>query len=294
MPPKSFMTAKKKTVNTTIVLKEIDPSQLIKDYNIPEKIEKIESSINDNNSFLPKKIRNRKLKEASSNTNDDTNKTDNKTDVKIEKPKSEKVKSEKTKSDKSKVEKSDFEKLSHQLENVGLVKEQKKFEPTISKIGDPATKNGPKMCLNFNKQTLSNETNIDLNCWWCRNTIPSDFQIIGCPLKYTNESFICEGCFCSFNCVKAYIEDINHFNIKYRESIGLLTLLYSKTFNQDILYSTIYPAPHWSLLKEYGGNLTIEQFRNEFQRVKYYGPSGSLIRDISKCTKTAFTFTERT
>jgi len=286
MPPKSFLSIKKKSVDTTIILKDINPSQLNKDYNIIEPSMKEESIQPSTNSFVTKKPRAKKTKADSPST--EKLLSDN---LSTEKLSSDKPTNEKIKNDKNT---SDFEKISHQLGNVGLVKEQKKFEPTISKIGDNATKNGPKMCLNFNNQLLSSDNYSNLNCWWCRNLIPSDTQIIGCPLKYSNEIFTCEGCFCSFNCVKAYIEDINHFNIKYRESIGLLTLLYSKTFSQDILYTTIYPAPHWSLLKEYGGSLSIEQFRNEFQRIKYYGPSGLVIRDITKYMKSAFTFTERT
>ena len=33
------------------------------------------------------------------------------------------------------------------------------------------------------------------------------------------------------------------------------------TYNEDI---EILPAPHWKVLKDFGGNLSIEQFRDDF------------------------------
>jgi hypothetical protein len=32
---------------------------------------------------------------------------------------------------------------------------------------------------------------------------------------------------------------------------------------------SITPAPHWRLLNEYGGNLTITEFRNSFNKIEY-------------------------
>ena len=31
----------------------------------------------------------------------------------------------------------------------------------------------------------------------------------------------------------------------------------------------ISPAPHWRMLKEYGGNLDIKKFRDQFNKVDY-------------------------
>ena len=33
--------------------------------------------------------------------------------------------------------------------------------------------------------------------------------------------------------------------------------------------SEILPAPHWRKLKEYGGDMTIEDFRNSFNKATY-------------------------
>jgi len=257
MPPKKFLTAKKKEVDTTIILKDINTEKLVSDYNLkqlesePKQQEFVPQDDKKVSSFLPKKV------------------------------------SKSKKNNQTAVEQSGMQQITNQLETAGMIKEQKKFEPTIPKVSDLSSRNGPKIICNF-------QSTANLNCWWCRHKIPQDIQVLGCPIKYMNDTFICEGAFCSFNCMKAYIEDINNCNVKYRESIGLILLMYSKCFYTNINYSTISCAPHWSLLQEYGGSLTIDQFQNEFQRIQYYGPSGSLFRDITKTYKTAYTYTERT
>ena len=126
-------------------------------------------------------------------------------------------------------------------------------------------------------------------CWWCRhsfNTCP-----IGLPIEYyphepsshkkiareaaltkanlsldMNDFFITDGLFCSFPCCKAFNKDCRD-EIKYQESLTLLLLLYSKLTNRTVL--TIPEAPHWKLLKAYGGHLTIEEFRQTFGKLEY-------------------------
>lgn len=121
----------------------------------------------------------------------------------------------------------------------------------------------------------------DKPCWWCRHpfsTIP-----IGVPVKYNshktsgiekeryekktsssdsnNDFFETLGLFCSFPCCKAYILDQKN-SLRYKESLTLLTLLFT------ILYEGVDPkfpsAPSWKLLKEYGGHMTIQIFRQTF------------------------------
>ncbi len=100
--------------------------------------------------------------------------------------------------------------------------------------------------LNFNKNT---------KCWWCRNSFNT--PSVELPEDYYNETFYCVGHFCSFNCMKSYNLDLNDSLIWKRES--LINLLYTKTYSNT---KEIIPAPSWMTLKEYGGNLTIEQFRD--------------------------------
>lgn len=74
-----------------------------------------------------------------------------------------------------------------------------------------------------------------------------------------------DGVFCSFNCVMAYIEE-NKDKPLYRLSESLILKMYNDVFNNPVC---ITPAPHWRLLLEHGGHLTIENFRNEFNNSEY-------------------------
>lgn len=99
--------------------------------------------------------------------------------------------------------------------------------------------------MNFNKNT---------KCWWCKNCFNS--SPIQLPEDYYNETFFCIGHFCSFSCMKSYNLDINDSLLWKRES--LINLLYYMTYSE---YKEINHAPHWITLEEFGGNLSINQFR---------------------------------
>ncbi len=128
-------------------------------------------------------------------------------------------------------------------------------------------------------------------CWWCRHSFTT--RPIGCPIKYsaqkdeglekerieerfkelnysddTNDFFETEGFFCSFPCVKSFIQDQKSRSrtSRYRESQTLLTLLYEKLFGEKI---TIPRAPSWKMTTDYGGHLTPEEFRSTFGRLEY-------------------------
>ena len=76
-----------------------------------------------------------------------------------------------------------------------------------------------------------------------------------------------DGVFCSFNCCKAYIKDNIHRPI-YDDSNRLLIQMYNDIFETKL--KTIAPADDWRLLKDRGnGHLTIEKFRENFNRVSY-------------------------
>lgn len=78
-----------------------------------------------------------------------------------------------------------------------------------------------------------------------------------------------DGIFCSFNCCMAYIHSPeNKHNPIYRYSESLLLKMYN-CFNSESAVE-ILPAPHWRTLVEFGGHLTIEQFRQSFNRVSYF------------------------
>lgn len=79
--------------------------------------------------------------------------------------------------------------------------------------------------------------------------------------------YITEGCFCSFNCCMAYIEE-HHEDVRYVCSKSLLIRMHSK-FYTHTKPGHIHPAPSWQLLTAYGGFMTIEEFRQSFCRYQY-------------------------
>lgn len=110
-----------------------------------------------------------------------------------------------------------------------------------------------KKMINYYLTNYSQQT----KCWWCKNHFEE--PSIGLPENYYDDKFEMIGNFCSFNCAKAYNMDLADNNVWKRNS--LLDYLYQLTYNEDI---EILVAPHWKTLKDFGGNLSIEQFRDDF------------------------------
>ncbi|HMP28235.1 MAG TPA: hypothetical protein PKD85_01460 [Saprospiraceae bacterium] len=141
-------------------------------------------------------------------------------------------------------------------------------------------------------------------CWWCRHSFQT--SPIGCPMKYNphkssgvekerydqkmrniglgscddkNDFFETIGIFCSFPCCKAYILD-QRGSLKYNESSTLLSLLFLKLYGK----APEFPhAPSWKLLKDYGGHLSIAEFRETFGRLEY-STSINVRRPYMYCT----------
>ena len=91
-------------------------------------------------------------------------------------------------------------------------------------------------------------------CWWDKcsfNTPPLEM-----PESYYNEIFKCSGIFCSWECKMAYNIEINDENVSKRTS--LIHYMYKKTYNVNKI---IKPAPSWKILTDFGGSITIQDFR---------------------------------
>jgi len=111
----------------------------------------------------------------------------------------------------------------------------------------------------INKINIHNiDISSDTKCWWCKNSFNTPNVIL--PEQYFNGTFYCIGNFCSYNCAKAYNIDINDNNIWKRES--LINLMYYMTYNR---FKEIEPSPSWLVLKEFGGFMTINDFRKNFE-----------------------------
>tara|TARA_E500000178_G_scaffold356448_1_gene434459 strand:+ start:7508 stop:8395 length:888 start_codon:yes stop_codon:yes gene_type:complete len=85
------------------------------------------------------------------------------------------------------------------------------------------------------------------------------------PINYNDElkRFKVTGNFCSPNCVKSYALNNNFSGSK----LYLIGYMYRKLFGAKYI---IKPAPPIQTLKEYGGFLTIEKYRENFDNNKIY------------------------
>lgn len=106
----------------------------------------------------------------------------------------------------------------------------------------------------------------DIKCWWCChnfNTLP-----LGCPTKYESKinKFRVKGIFCSFACMLAYAKNTKGFEYKQY----LIKFLYKKLTGcqyDNILYKE---APSRYTLKEFGGHLSIDEFRKLSNEHTFY------------------------
>jgi hypothetical protein len=159
--------------------------------------------------------------------------------------------------------------------------------------------------LNSLKPLINN----NYNCFWCNHSIPPELIPIGCPIKYIpnqtvktyiseiskdkyiikgnitttqkkkllniqdkrlsiieHDYYLTDGIFCSWNCTMAFI-DQNKINPLYILSEMLLLNMYYQMY--QIKNITIEKAPSFRLLQKYGGHLSINEFRNSFNKIEY-------------------------
>lgn len=159
--------------------------------------------------------------------------------------------------------KSDIDKLQTDLENLGISDNKPKNYDTI-------VSNNMKIkaysC--FKEEFLNCEipSTTNIFCWWCRHSVPKEVHPLGLPIRYSKDYFDTEGIFCSFNCMCSYLHD-NLNNNLYKDSSTLIYLMYKSIFGEFPIKMNLKKAPSWKLLKQYGGSLTIEEFREMFNTV---------------------------
>ena len=110
------------------------------------------------------------------------------------------------------------------------------------------------------KTVVHSKNNFILNknetrCYYCHH--PFDNLPFYIPLKYCEnlDRYKLFGNFCSPNCAKSYCLS----NKLLENKVYLLCQFYKKLFGPSFKFP---PAPSFLKLKEYGGTLTIEEFRN--------------------------------
>jgi len=122
-----------------------------------------------------------------------------------------------------------------------------------------------------------------LHCWWC--TCQFDTIPIGIPEKYdANENKYCVfGCFCSFNCAYAWnVHETNDY--KTGERTTMIKKLYNSIYNTP---NELKQASSRYCLNIFGGPLTIDDYRKDFQLLKqkyrlYIPPMASIIPLIER------------
>lgn len=109
-----------------------------------------------------------------------------------------------------------------------------------------------------NKFILKKRT--DILCWWCGHKF--DNTPFPLPEKYYDSKFFVFGNFCSPSCACAYNIDINDHKLWERNSLIL------KLANEllDDKVDNIYPAPPKQILISFGGNISIDDFRNKTKK----------------------------
>lgn len=111
---------------------------------------------------------------------------------------------------------------------------------------------------NFNKNGKWPEQ-VNIYCWHCCH--PFKNKPVSIPIRYVNDTFYVYGVFCSYNCAAAYNLSTNDYN--KNENHQLLSLMYSKLYNKNE-FINIEPAPPKEVLQIFGGNVTIDKYRNNF------------------------------
>lgn len=142
-------------------------------------------------------------------------------------------------------------------DSVFIKNEDNKIEELKKEINMLKKKLNKFKVNNVNSVIKVNYEDKDLKCWWCRHNFNT--PKVSLPEQYYDEKFLTNGIFCSYNCAKSYNLSLNDFNVQKRNN--LLNLFFYKTYGE---FKEILPAPSWKVLKEYGGYLDIEKFRDNF------------------------------
>ena len=99
-------------------------------------------------------------------------------------------------------------------------------------------------------------------CWWCCHDF--DTTPLSMPFRHDERrnKFYTAGHFCSWSCMKSYAID-KHGITKGGLISGNIVMMRKKMYNQ---IGHVKPAPNRSKLKEFGGDITIEAFRENQTR----------------------------
>jgi hypothetical protein len=95
----------------------------------------------------------------------------------------------------------------------------------------------------------------DVACFWCCHTFTNRPVVL--PIRDTGEHLQVMGNFCSPECACAYLFDMRQDSHTRWEQLALLYRVYGEACN-----GKIHPSPARNVLKHFGGNLSITEYRN--------------------------------
>jgi hypothetical protein len=101
----------------------------------------------------------------------------------------------------------------------------------------------------------------DAACFWCCHAFTNRPVVL--PIRDTGEHLIVHGNFCCPECACAYLFDIRQDTHTRWEQLALLYRVYG-----EACQGKIHPSPSKQVLRLFGGNLTISEYRNLIQSHK--------------------------
>jgi hypothetical protein len=139
--------------------------------------------------------------------------------------------------------------------------EEKKKEAVITATQQPQTNHDSYrnaiLLVQFKESSevkaLPEET--DVACFWCCH--PFKGRPVVLPIRDEGEYLQVYGNFCCPECAMAYLFDMRQDSHTRWEQLALLNRVYS-----DYVGGKIKPAPHRSVLKMFGGPMSIDEFRD--------------------------------
>lgn len=134
----------------------------------------------------------------------------------------------------------------------------------------------------FEEKNKNNEwpANTTIHCYWCCNKFEN--PPVGIPVNYDKEVFNVYGCFCSLECAAAYNFKMNHNIDEMWERFNLINLM-ARKLGCD---KQIKPAPDRLSLKQFGGFMEIDQFREYTTQSRFvnvnFPPMNSLTQQLEE------------
>ena len=112
----------------------------------------------------------------------------------------------------------------------------------------------------FNKESYPNKTNV--LCYHCCHKFTT--QPVSMPFLHEKNRFYVKYVFCGWECMKTYNSVINSSTMN--NNFSLIQKMYTEITGKT---DSISFAPHKCMLKDFGGNMTIKEFRNGNKNISY-------------------------